>query len=151
MRAYLARKLKDFAAAEDIVSQAFIRLAAELDRGTVREPAGYLWAAVKTLLVDEARRREREQPHGLLTDDESPPSSGTWRLAHPLSQDLAGFPDDFDLAVRELPESERDVFILTELRGLDQSESAELLGVSQPTVSRRRAAALDQLKDDLAY
>lgn len=105
---------------------------------------------MKNLLVDEVRRRERELPLGLLTEMEPALESATVRPARPLPQHLASFPDDFDLAVRELPEPERDAFILTELRGLTSREAAEVLDVDQSTVVRRNGRARELITEGLS-
>jgi RNA polymerase sigma factor (sigma-70 family) len=70
--------------------------------------------------------------------------------ASALTFEDAEFRYDFDLAVRGLPENERDAFIVTELRGLSEREAADVLDTSQPTVHRRAEAARNQLREEIA-
>lgn len=142
--------MKDPYAAEDLTAQAFVQVVAALQkRDAVTKPAGYLMRTAQRLLVDEVRRRKREQPSGLLTEMEPALEGANTRPARPLPQHLASFPDAFDNALRALPEPERDAFILTELRGLTTREAGEVLGVSRTTVSRRHSSALELMQDSI--
>lgn len=67
-----------------------------------------------------------------------------------LPQALAAFPAAFDNSVRELDESERDVLILTDLRGLTDREAADVLGTSRMTIHRRRDRARQILREEIA-
>jgi RNA polymerase sigma-70 factor (ECF subfamily) len=104
-----------------------------------------------SLRTKTLRDRRRETPIGLLPDlaelEEGLLSTVTSTGGPSFA--LASFPEDFDAAVRALPEPERDTLILTDLRGLGQEEVAGLLDVSQPTVSRRLDAARAVLRKEL--
>lgn len=151
VRTYLKRALRDADTAEDLTTQALIQVAAELDRGAVIEkPAAYLMRVAQHLLYKETKRREREQPSGLLTEMEPALESANTRPARPLPQSLASFPPEFDSALRALPGPERDAFILTELRGLTTREAGEVLGVNQSTVVRRHGRALERVRKGLS-
>lgn len=104
---------------------------------------------VNGLAIDEYRRRGRETPTGLL-DAVEPPDADLLPRVHDLTPETDEFRTGFDLALRALPEPERDAFILTDLRGLDQREAGDVLGTSQPTVHRRAEAARFYLAKELA-
>jgi DNA-directed RNA polymerase specialized sigma24 family protein len=53
-------------------------------------------------------------------------------------------------AIENLPEDEREAFCLVRLQGMTQTEAAQLLGVSTPTVSRRLDRGLRLLTKKLA-
>lgn len=63
--------------------------------------------------------------------------------------DTAIFRADFDRALRQLPWGQRAAFVLTELRGLTERETANVLGIDQATVNRRCEAARIFLKGEL--
>ncbi len=130
---------------EEAVSSAFVRLledpAADIDRLVVSES--------RTLRTATLRNRARESAIGLIPElndvaypSEEPRSRG-------LKFSLASFPEDFDAAVRGMSETQRETFILTDLRGLDQTEVAELLDVDQSTVSRRLDSARARVRREL--
>lgn len=138
--------------------QAITQLGEALERGAeVRSPAAYLWRTALNLIVSEVRRRERELPAGdrAAMEDALEAAEGHGvgsgvHLYRPLPVELAEFPPEFDRAIRELPEDERDSFILTELRGATTREAADILGVSHMTVSRRSNAAHEHVRGLLA-
>ena len=53
-------------------------------------------------------------------------------------------------AIEDLPEEEREVFNLVRIQGLNQSEAAEVIGVSSKTVQRRLTRSLLHLKGRLS-
>lgn len=67
-----------------------------------------------------------------------------------MTIDGAIFASDFDRALRGLPDDQRDAFILNELRGLTNYETAIHLGISPSTVAHRVALGKDALRKELA-
>jgi RNA polymerase sigma-70 factor (ECF subfamily) len=53
-------------------------------------------------------------------------------------------------AIEELPDDEREVFSLVRIQGMEQTEVAELLGVSAKTIQRRLNGSLVLLTEKLA-
>lgn len=129
------RILGDLASAEDVASAAVTRIAAGAD-------PRFFGLIVNGLAIDEYRRRGREFPVSAqeLVDLES---RGEQVLLQGSTLTLADveFRSDFDRALRALPAEERDALILTDLRGLNQREAADVLETSQPTVHRRAETA----------
>jgi len=138
--------LGDRAAAEDVAAEAAIRVTLG------GKPARLLPLITYGLAVDEYRRRGYEIPSGLITDEDGDFTSRAAEFALPAAAtyETVEFQDEFDAAVRGLEESERDAYILTELRGLSQREAADVLGTSQPTVHRRAEAARHFIKGAIA-
>jgi RNA polymerase sigma-70 factor (ECF subfamily) len=68
--AYARRLLGDFAAAEDIVQEAFMKLHSQFQQ--VRSPQPWLYRAVHNLAVDHQRRAGRLVLIGDSTDDDTP-------------------------------------------------------------------------------
>lgn len=99
-----------------------------------------------SLRTKTLRDRRREEPIGLLTDLAELEES----LAHG-GRGLPFFGSAFDAAVRELPDDEREAFIVTELRGLPTREAADVLGASHMTVHRRAESARASIRKELAH
>jgi RNA polymerase sigma factor (sigma-70 family) len=150
--------LQELAPAEDAVGEALLRQA----EGDPASLETLVHMEALNLRRDTLRRYDREAPMGLgdaLASLLHPPGApyrpsqtGQLHLTAPRALTIEGaeFHADFDRAVRALPELERDAFILTELRGLDQREAAAVLGIHQSTVSRRHQAAVDAIREEIA-
>jgi RNA polymerase sigma factor (sigma-70 family) len=80
-------------------------------------------------------RRQREEAYVLVQIDRE----RDWSDIEPL----------VDQALEELPEEWREVLLLHYLKGLTMTQIAAATGQSQPTVSRRVAAALEHLRHSL--
>lgn len=137
--------------AEDIVARAFVRLAERLEQEPGKNVGDLLGLVVNGLEIDyyrrQAARRAVEVPVG-LRDDLDAVAAGQ-HLLPPLTVDAYEFQQDFDRAVRDLDDEERDAFILTELRGLSERAAADVLDISQPTVHRRAEAARTNVRKEL--
>lgn len=124
--------------AQDIADEAFDRLQR---RGQQPTPAN-LWAhardAERDILRDAAKQDFLAEQAGILDGRAIPTIEG------------AMFRADFDRAFRALPEEQRIAFALTELRGLTERETADVLGVNQSTVNRRCEAARTYLQKELS-
>jgi DNA-directed RNA polymerase specialized sigma24 family protein len=138
--------LRGLADPADAVASALERLVAEGSADAERFER-LVSSEARTLRTKTLRNRRQEEPIGLIPDLAELEESLATGRGLPLS--LASFPEDFDYAVRGLPESERDAFILTDLRGLTVREAADVLDVSKSTVDRWADAARDLLGEEL--
>jgi RNA polymerase sigma-70 factor (ECF subfamily) len=115
--------------AEDIVSEAFAALAAHHG-----EPGpDLLHRVIRNKVVDHLRR-EKAAP-------DTVPLSGALGAGSFTPHRHALLARDITEALAELPDEEREAWILTELRGLTVRSAADELGVHYATVSRRAEAA----------
>jgi RNA polymerase sigma factor (sigma-70 family) len=134
------RVLNDRTLAEDAAQETFLHL--------LRQPAavseslvGWLHRVAHHKAVDLVRR-EVSQARRAETSAQTPsaaPAAGdepTWATLSPL----------LDEALQELPIEARAILIAHYLEARSQQELAQELGLSQPTVSRRLAAAVAQLR-----
>lgn len=147
----------------DAVASALERLISEGSSDSVRLEQIVYWEA-RALRTNTLRERKRESPFGLLTDlalleerieDEraakgQPLTQDTLSVGQPLTFETITFSQGFDRAVRDLPDNERDAYILTDLRGITDRAAADLLGISHMTVNRRSKAATIRLREELA-
>lgn len=123
--------------AEDVVSAAFAKLATR-SQPTVE----LLWK----IAFDEAINLAREELRQDFLEEQAGILGGT---AIP-SIETAIIRADFDRAFRQLPRAQAEAFALTELRGLTERETADVLGVAQKTINRRCEAARTYLRGELA-
>jgi RNA polymerase sigma factor (sigma-70 family) len=137
--AYVATLLHDRGAAEDVTALAFERAyrkraSYDPDRGSQRS---WLFGIARNAALDELRRRKRTAP----------------LEAEPVAPE-----DDVDRALRraavrtalaELPARDRELIALKFHAGLDNSELAEVLGVSVSNAGTRLHRALTKLREIL--
>jgi RNA polymerase sigma factor (sigma-70 family) len=146
----LTRLLKNRADAEEVTAEAFTKLAS---RDTEpRNPAGLLWVTARSLAIDRLRLRDARKE--VLCDDDALEALvlkdfGPGRFDGIADIREAESRADLTLALAELNAADLEAWGLTELRGLTTYEAAAVLGVSQPTVSRRAESARLTLKENL--
>jgi RNA polymerase sigma-70 factor (ECF subfamily) len=126
----------DFASAEDMVQQVFLKLL----RGEgvpPHAPLAYVFRAVRNASLNHRRdrRRETELPQGEL-----------W-LTHATAD--AAEVLSLQNALRELPEEQREAVFLRVWSGMTLQEIAEATGTALNTVASRYRYALEKLRERL--
>jgi RNA polymerase sigma-70 factor, ECF subfamily len=126
----------DFASAEDVVQQVFLKLL----RGnavSVQAQLAYLFRAVHNTALNQRRDRLRE---AALAENE------VW-FTHPT----ADHPEVLSLqnALRELPEEQRETVFLRIWSGMTLQEIADATDTPLNTVASRYRYALDKLREHL--
>lgn len=149
-------RVRGLGLAEDVVDEAYLRLWDTLTSGDIpEEPEEWLRRRVRTRARNQRRKTltswRQERPSGLLLSEDTWPGDaiGPTDPYPPLDFETAEFRADFDAAVRALPDEERDVFILTELRGLSARAAAGVVGTSPDTAERRAEAAHTFIRKEL--
>lgn len=130
--AYAERYLRDLAAAEDVVQQAFLNvLQRKAGQGRFKS---LVYTVTRNLALNELRRRGRRYvARGGVEELDPAGQEGV-----PLSDLIAGEEQrQFAAALRDLPESEREAFCLKETRGLTYQEAGDVMGLHPDAVRRR--------------
>jgi len=144
---YVKRVLRDPALAEDIAMQAFVKLGERMEQRLVLQPRELLRQITHGLVTDTVRLKDRRPLPSSF--DEEASEQDSFGAGGYLATDNT-FPVEFDAAVRDMPAELRDVYILTELRGVSKEEAADLLGISRRTAYRRAAEATTSIRKELA-
>ncbi|HEX8795211.1 MAG TPA: RNA polymerase sigma factor [Polyangiaceae bacterium] len=140
LQAFLWRRTRDEARAEELVHDTFLRMHANrrhFARGADVMP--WAFAIARRLLIDD-HRKLRPPPD---PDDET---RGPWvdtvvaihRLGRRMMQEL-----------EHLPEQHREAFMLVQLEGLSMAEAAQVLGCTIAAVKVRAYRAYETLRDRL--
>ncbi|QJU60086.1 sigma-70 family RNA polymerase sigma factor [Sphingomonas sp. AP4-R1] len=136
LRAAVARRLRISPAdADDIVQDAYLRIARQPDR-QIDRPRALLSQIALNLFRDRRRREAVRSEHARSIQASPPPPSN----AELLEQDLAL---EMERLVLAMPEKMRDVFVLSRFRHMTNQAIADHLGVSIKTVEWRMSRALD--------
>jgi len=138
--------LRDDHLGSDAAQETFVKLWRRLSLGALPEHAqGWLRSVAVSTSLDLVRRRRLQT---VVEDTESREAPAA---ARPLEQvSLAELQHDLGLALHELSEGQRTVFLLRHEGGLALREVAEVLGVALPTVKTQFARACVKLQAKLA-
>jgi RNA polymerase sigma factor (sigma-70 family) len=149
LRRFIRRRVRDPRDAEDVLQDVFQALV-EANRllMPIDHVTGWLFRVARNRITDLFRRRKPESldAAALAGDDERldledllpSPDAGPEAL-YARSVLL----DELELAIEELPEEQREVFVAHEIEGLSFKEMAAAAGVSINTLlSRKRYAVL---------
>ncbi|GAA0274251.1 hypothetical protein GCM10010302_09860 [Streptomyces polychromogenes] len=121
----------DHHSAEDVVHQVFLEVLRRWDQvSSADQPMAYAYAILKMRIVDSHRERSRRAARELAMSDIPEPSvpatESTQAIAHR---------EVLNDALVSLPERQRETVLLYYVMGYSGREVAELLGVSEATVS----------------
>lgn len=142
---YLARQTGSQEDAEDLVQEAWIRLARNAAHAG-RAPRGYLRTILQSVITDFRRGRDRRQTdrHQELTNSivvEAPSPED-----HVVGRSEIAC---LELALAELPKRRRDIFIRANLRGESCATISKTYGLSKRTIELEVKAALDHCAERL--
>lgn len=129
---------------EDLVQDAFARLARRGSLGALQNPEAYLKRIVRNLLIDRKRRAE-VRPQLVELDHHEPQV----RADQADGIELAQLQARYRMAVDSLPPRTRQVFVLHRVDGQSMMEIADALGISTRTVEWHVAQAILKLSEAL--
>jgi RNA polymerase sigma factor (sigma-70 family) len=139
VRAWLARSMISPDDIDDLIQEAYCRLAA-LDRiDHIRRPDGYFFQTVKNLIMEQLRRVRVVRIEVAAEIDDH------LRDDRPSLEDEAGARSELSRVqalVAALPERCRRIFEMRKIEGLSQREIAIRLGVSESVVENEGARGL---------
>ena len=147
LRQFIRRRVPDPSDAEDILQDVFYRLV-EANRllMPIDHVTAWLFRVARNRIIDVFRKRREErladegQIDALLPSRDAGPDAEYVR--HLLVEELA-------LALGELPDEQREVFVAHELEGRSFKEIAAASGVSVNTLLSRKHYAVQRLRQRL--
>src|SRR2546423_8057998 len=147
LRNFIRRRVPDPRDAEDILQDVFYELV-EANRllMPIDHVTGWLFRVARNRIIDLFRKRKPESfsDAALLVDLLPSPGAGPEAL---YARNV--LLDELELAIDELPEAQRDVFIAHELDGRSFKEIAAATGVSVNTLLSRKRYAMRHLRERL--
>jgi RNA polymerase sigma-70 factor (ECF subfamily) len=143
LKRYFARQVRDAAEVDDLVQEVFLRIVRRGDPAGIERLDGYIFETAASVLKDRHRRRRTH-----LADRHLPFESE-------LHADVVAGPDRdiigrqalkaAAVALMELPQRTRQVFVLRRLEGLPYGEIARRLGLSVSAVEKHMVRAMRHL------
>jgi len=128
--------------AEDVVQEAFIRF--WRSRHRVSDPTSYFYACVKHLALDWQRQRQRRARR----EEAAARSEAITFFAGPVEESERRAA--IEAALRNLPESQREVLVMRIWGGLSFPQIATALRITDNTAKSRYRYALAKLSEQLA-
>lgn len=156
---FVRRQTSDEAAAEELTQEVFLRAIARSDqfRGESRFST-WLFQIARNLAFDHLRRmkfrRHDSLDAPLNPDSESEAGSRLERVQSKDEGALSALLREelgrrLEAAIQQLPDDQREVFLLRQIDGLAFSEIAEVVHASENTVKSRMRYALLKLRQEL--
>ncbi|MEM1024956.1 MAG: sigma-70 family RNA polymerase sigma factor [Myxococcota bacterium] len=109
----------------------------------------WLFTIARNVCIDDARKRKHRQTESLDQTSNEKWSVDPGEAGAERSLDRKRLRIALSAAVDQLPEAQREVFLLREEAGLSFKEIAEVTGASENTVKSRMRYALQALKSAL--
>lgn len=151
LEGFIRMRVRTFEDADDILQEVYYQLA-DADRllKPIDQMAAWLFTVARNRITDLYRKKKTEPMPEFFAETED---EGSFRELRNLMFDNGSTPEDdylrslvwieLEKALDELPEEQRLVFELTELKGLSFKEISEQTGVTVNTlISRKRYAIL---------
>lgn len=156
LRSFIRRRVPDPHDAEDVLQDVFYALV-EANRllMPIEHVTGWLFRVARNRITDLFRKRkpERFSDAAVAADEDEPPRREDL-LPSPDAGPEAVYSrnallDEIELALEELPEEQREVFVAHELEGRSFKEIAADTGVSVNTLLSRKHYAVRRLRERL--
>ena len=137
---YFQRRLRDASEVDDLVQEVFLRIVRRGDAGELDNLEGYVFKTAASVLMDRARRRKVRQADRHIPFE---PEAHAGETPGP-ERTLIGLEtlEAIGVALLELPERTRRVFVLRRIEGLSAPEIARRLGVSPGAVDKHMLKAV---------
>ena len=156
---FAVRLLRSSPAAEEVVQDAFVRVV--VNAGEFKHAARFstwLYAITRNLCIDQVRRRTlRNHPsldESKRDDGGDGPTLGERTADGRANVERAAVSVEIRerlvAAVDDLPDEQREVFLLREVSNIPFKEIAEIVGIPENTVKSRMRYALERLQAALS-
>lgn len=154
---FLLRSVHNKSRAEELLQDVFLRVVRSKERyqHTARFST-WIYTIARNLCVDESRRAkfrrtisldapQRDDSTSTMLDRTASKDVGTDRAAAAprIRARVAA-------AVKELPDEQREVFLMRQLKGLSFKEIGAIVGAPENTVKSRMRYALEKIRNELA-
>lgn len=137
---YIYYKVGNFAEAQDLTGQAFLKAFEHIDSYEMRDVAfsSWLYRIAHNLVVDYFRRESKRES---IPIEDHPPAAST--RGNPVETVLADLDSEkLYSALQKLTHNQREVIILKFIDSLSNSQAAEIMGISVGAVKSTQKRGL---------
>lgn len=137
---YAYYQTKERQSAEDLVQEAFTKYWYKMSSVTPGKEKSYLYTSIRNLWLNKLEHQKVVIRFAMADNRSSQVHSPEYLL------EMKEFKSKLEEAITNLPESQREVFLMNRIDGLKYREIASLLGVSQKAIEKRMSQALLELR-----
>jgi RNA polymerase sigma factor (sigma-70 family) len=142
--------------AEDILQDVWYQFSNIMNSELVEQTSAWLYRVARNKIIDKYRRREPDSLEEMFSDDEEGEFNFREILlaadANPETEHLRNlFWEQLFAALDELPEEQKEVFVLNELEDIPFSELSHRTGEKINTLISRKRYAVLHLRKRLEY
>ena len=145
LRHYVRSRVGNNEDADDIVQDIFYQLMRTLN--VLNNPVGHvtswLFTVARNLIINHGKKNQEETLDEASYDEIADSDPDAVLLRNMLWEEL-------DKALDELPQEQRDAFVMTEIKGFSTEEAARQMGVSQNTFLSRKHYAVKYIRKKLS-
>lgn len=151
---FIRSRVKNNEDAEDILQEVWYQLSSIIDTGTIEQMSSWLFRVSRNRIVDKKRKQKTLSLDDMAYEDEN----GELVVPEALFADMAEAGSEFDTeyfkdiffsALNELPEKQREVFVMNELEDMTLQQIADKTGESIKTIISRKRYAVSHLRERL--
>ncbi|MEI6263624.1 MAG: RNA polymerase sigma factor [Sphingobacteriia bacterium] len=155
---FIRKKVNSDEDAEDILQEVWYQFIRVSGSQPIEQVSAWLYRVAKNKIVDQYRKKEPELVEELFEDEDF--EDTTFSLSHllfakdndPATKELVKlFWEEMFLALDELPENQKMVFIGNELEDLTLQEIANQTGENLKTIISRKRYAVMHLQKKLSF
>ncbi len=143
LRNFIYYKCGDLQQAEDIVQDAFIKLWHNCAKVLFKKAKSYLYTVAKNAFLNEVAHKKVVLQHRVHLVKDSTNETPEFILEE------QEFMLKLKRAIADLPEKQREVFLLSRIDKKTYSEISELIGISVKGVEKRMSQALIQIREKI--
>lgn len=154
---FVRDKVKSTEDAEDILQDVWMQLSNLSDIGDLDNVSAWLYEVARNKITDKSRKKTNLA----LEDYSYENDEGEFNFKEILLLDETNNPDlgffkelfwkEFQTAIDELPENQREVFLLNEMEDMTLQQIADQKGENLKTIISRKGYAVKHLRNKLNY
>jgi RNA polymerase sigma factor (sigma-70 family) len=154
---FVREKVKSAEDAEDILQDVWTQFSSIPDIEAIENVSAWLYEVARNKITDKSRKKKNLALEDFAYENEE----GEFNFKEILLMDDGGNPElgffrelfwkEFQLALDELPENQRQVFILNEMEDVTLQEIADQSGENIKTIISRKRYAVIHLRNKLNY
>lgn len=154
---FVRNRVKSDEDAEDILQEVWLQLSKLSTIGDLKNVSAWLYEVARNKITDKSRKKTNLSLEEFSFDDEE----GAFNFKEILLLDDTNNPElgffkelfwkEFQTALEELPENQREVFLLNEMEDMTLQQIADQKSENLKTIISRKGYAVKHLRNKLNY